>query len=105
MMLSIRAGVAGLALSAIVGTACAQEVCARAPDLVALQVAALQQRLMVAALTCNEAALYNDFVLAYRSELIASDEALKDFFEKLGNNDSSGYDSFKTKMANLYSAG
>jgi hypothetical protein len=43
------------------GTGWAADVCARAPDLVALQVAALQQQLMVAALTCNDVSLYNSF--------------------------------------------
>jgi len=104
MILPVRASVVGIALSCVFGVASAAEVCARAPDLIALQVAALQQRLMVAALTCNEAALYNRFVTSYRSELIAADDTLKNFFERFGENGTAYYHSFKTKMANLYSA-
>ena len=104
MTLPIRASILGIACSTFVGTANPAEVCAQASDLIALQVAALQQRLMVAALTCSEADLHNKFVVAYRSELVASDDALKDFFEKLGEDGNSQYHAFKTKMANLYSA-
>jgi hypothetical protein len=72
-----KATVAGLSLSLTAGTAWGADVCARAPDLVALQVAALQQQLMVAALTCDDVSLYNSFVTAYQKDLVASDEALQ----------------------------
>jgi len=105
MIRSARTCIAGLAFSTIVGTTSAAEICARAPDFTALQVSALQQQLMVAALICNDAPLYNRFVLAYRTELIDYDSALKRFFERLGDGEAtSHYHSFKTKMANLYSA-
>jgi hypothetical protein len=86
-------------------TAWAAEVCARAPDIVALQVAALQQQLMVAALTCDDVSLYNSFVITYQKDLVASDEALQAFFDRFGSEEGApAYHSFKTKMANLYSA-
>jgi hypothetical protein len=89
----------------IAGTGWAAEVCARPPDLVALQVAAIQQQLMVAALTCNDVSLYNSFVITYQKDLVASDEALQAFFDRFGDAEGSpAYHSFKTKMANLYSA-
>jgi hypothetical protein len=100
-----KATVAGLSLSLTAGTAWAADVCARAPDLVALQVAALQQQLMVAALTCDDVTLYNSFVTAYQKDLVASDEALQAFFNRFGSEEGTpAYHSFKTKMANLYSA-
>ena len=100
-----KATVAGISLSLTAGTAWAADVCARAPDLVALQVAALQQQLMVAALTCDDVPLYNNFVTAYQKDLVASDEALQAFFERFGSEEGMpAYHSFKTKMANLYSA-
>ena len=100
-----KATVAGLSLSLTAGTAWAADVCARAPDLVALQVAALQQQLMVAALTCDDVSLYNSFVTAYQKDLVASDEALQAFFDRFGSEEGTpAYHSFKTKMANLYSA-
>ena len=100
-----KATVAGLSLSLIAGTGWAAEVCARPPDLVALQVAAIQQQLMVAALTCNDVSLYNSFVITYQKDLVASDEALQAFFDRFGDAEGSpAYHSFKTKMANVYSA-
>ncbi len=100
-----KATVAGLSLSLIAGTGWAAEICARAPDLVALQVAALQQQLMVAALTCDDVSLYNSFVITYQNDLVASDEALQAFFDRFGDAEGTpAYHSFKTKMANVYSA-
>ena len=100
-----KASVAGLSLSLMAGTGWAAEICARAPDLVALQVSALQQQLMVAALTCNDVSLYNSFVITYQSDLVASDQALQAFFDRFGDAEGTpAYHSFKTKMANLYSA-
>ena len=57
---------------------------------------------MVAALQCHEAAAYNRFVIAYRRELQDSDAALKAFFVRRGGeHGEAGYDTFKTKAANL----
>jgi hypothetical protein len=100
----IRTGVIGLALSSIVANATAAEVCASAQDLTAMQVAAVQQKLMVAALSCNDSALYNDFVAAYQPDLVASDQALQAFFLRLNaETGAADYDTFKTKLANTYS--
>jgi hypothetical protein len=105
MRVAGKASVAGLSLSLVAGTGWAAEICARAPDLVALQVSALQQQLMVAALTCNDVSLYNSFVITYQSDLVASDQALQAFFDRFGDAEGTpAYHSFKTKMANLYSA-
>jgi len=99
-----KATVAGLSLSLTAGTAWAAEVCARAPDLVALQIAALQQQLMVSALICDDVSLYNNFVTTYQKDLVASDEALQAFFDRFGSEEGTpAYHSFKTKMANVYS--
>ena len=71
-------------------------------DAAALKTAVMQQELMVAALQCREAAAYNRFVIAYRSELQSSDASLKAFFVRRGGeHGESGYDTFKTKAANL----
>jgi hypothetical protein len=94
----------GLVFSSLVGAAWAGEVCARAQDLTALQVASVQQHLMVAALACNDAGLYNTFVVTYRDDLQTSDATLKAFFARLGETTGrSEYDAFKTKLANDYS--
>jgi len=97
--------VVGLTLSLTAGTGWSAEICARVPDLVALQVSALQQQLMVAALTCNDVSLYNSFVTTYQKDLVESDQALQAFFDRFGNTEGKpAYHSFKTKMANVYSA-
>ena len=103
-MKRIRTGVISLALSSVVLNATAAELCATAQDLTAMQVAAVQQKLMVAALSCNDSTLYNDFVAAYQPDLVASDLALQAFFMRLNaDTGASDYDAFKTKLANNYS--
>src|SRR5260370_37484601 len=57
---------------------------------------------MVAALQCHETGAYNRFVMAYRRELQSSDATLKAFFVRRGGeHGEAGYDTFKTKAANL----
>jgi hypothetical protein len=103
-MQGIRTGFIGLALSSVIVNASAAELCATAQDLTAMQVAAVQQKLMVAALSCNNTAAYNDFVAAYQPDLVASDQALQAFFMRLNaDTGASDYDSFKTKLANTAS--
>jgi len=100
----LAAGAAGVALSCVVGNAWGADVCAKAPELTALQVAAVQQQLMVAAFACNDASLYNRFVLAYRDELQRSDQSLQAFFTRMDETTGAAeYHTFKTKMANIYS--
>lgn len=74
--------------------------CVTARDGAALKTAVMQQALMVAAFQCREASAYNGFVTIYRKELRSSDAALKAFFMRRGGGEG-GYDSFKTKAANL----
>jgi len=76
--------------------------CATAADASALKTAVMQQELMVAAFQCHETSAYNRFVTTFRSELQSSDAALKAFFiRRGGEHGEAGYDSFKTKAANL----
>jgi hypothetical protein len=76
--------------------------CATSADVFALKTAVMQQELMVAAFQCHEADAYNRFVTTYRSELQSSDAALKGFFVRRGGeHGEAGYDTFKTKAANL----
>ena len=99
-----KAAFIGLALSCFAGHASAQNACVRAQDLTALQIAAVQQELMVAALTCDDVTLYNGFVVAYRKDLKASDDALQAFFRRRDpSTGTTDYHAFKTKMANAYS--
>src|SRR6266550_4279652 len=98
-------GAAALVFTCMIGTAWAQNTCVRPQDMTALQTATVQQRFMVAALTCDAAELYNGFVRAYRGDLQKSDMALRAYF--LRRDAATGvadYNAFKTKLANQYSA-
>jgi hypothetical protein len=101
-----RTKIAILALApfSIFANAWAEDFCARAPDLTALQVAAVQQELMVAAFTCNDTGLYNTFVITYRKDLQASDAALQAFFMRKDRASGfAAYHTYKTKLANISS--
>ncbi len=103
----LRVAAASLAVSAMAGQAWAEGVCAGAKDLSAMQVASVQQQLMVAALACetDDVTLYNSFVATYQKELITSDEALQSWFlRRAPSSGTEDYHAFKTKMANRYSA-
>jgi hypothetical protein len=90
------AALVALANPALAGT------CANPAEAAALKTAAMQQELMVAALQCHEANAYNRFVMSYRAELQDSDATLKSFFVRRGGeHGEAGYDTFKTKAANL----
>jgi hypothetical protein len=67
----------------------------------ALRAAALQQELMVAALTCHATADFNLFVTTYRDALLKTDRALKDFFLRQGaSKGEDAYNAYKTRLAN-----
>lgn len=100
MIKMLNTACASIALLALSNPALA--ACATQADAAALKTAVLQQELMVAALQCHETAAYNRFVIGYRSELQASDAALKNFFiRRGGEHGEAGYDAFKTRAANL----
>ena len=78
--------------------------CARPNEMAAVRTAAIQQRLMVAALSCDAAKLYNSFVSTYQRDLQSSDRELQNFFRRLhGKNGTEEYHSFKTRLANASS--
>jgi hypothetical protein len=78
--------------------------CANSEDMFAVRTAAVQQRLMVAALSCHAIERYNNFVITYQKDLQASDRALQNFFRRLnGQTGVADYHSFKTRLANTSS--
>src|SRR5262245_32831261 len=78
--------------------------CARPADMTALRTAAMQQRLMVAALSCGESQNYNAFVRAYQKDLQASDKALQNYFRRVNaKSGTADYHAHKTKLANASS--
>ena len=75
--------------------------CASSEEISAVRTAAVQQRLMVAALSCHAIELYNRFVMSYQTELQTSDHQLQNFFHRLyGHSGEANYHSFKTRLAN-----
>lgn len=102
----LAASVAVLMVSTPVSTAFAAAVdrCAKPEDITAMQADAVQQQLMVAALSCEAVPRYNAFVTAYQPELFAADKQLLRFFKRMkprgGELD---YHAFKTRMANMAS--
>jgi len=78
--------------------------CASPSDLAVLKTAAVQQQLMVAALSCHDVYEYNRFVLGHRSELIDSDDALKAYFQRADKQHGTAtYNKYKTELANAAS--
>ncbi len=102
MLKTTSATIALLGLSVTLADPALAAGCASPAEAAALKTAVMQQELMVAALQCHETAAYNRFVIAYRPELQESDAALKAFFVRRGGeHGEAGYDTFKTKAANL----
>jgi hypothetical protein len=104
----LKTGAAALMLTSMFANICAaaerSEICANPADMYAVRAAAIQQSLMVAALTCHESREYNRFVLRYRSGLQASDHQLERFFQRLyGQSGTARFHSFKTRLANASS--
>jgi hypothetical protein len=100
---SLRTGaVAFAAMMAVGGVAIAQSRCAKPEEVSAIQTAAIQQELMVAALTCNEVARFNAFQTGFGPELRASDARLARMFSRLygPRRGEAEYHTFKTKLAN-----
>ena len=99
----------GMAFTAALGVFALTPVVA-APDcdspqeILAVNVAAVQQEMMVAAFMCSDIYAYNRFVLAHQAELQQADAALMDFFVR--DNAGTGFDNynlFKTELANASS--
>jgi hypothetical protein len=98
----VKGTATALALCSMVGQSWAAGVCARPDEAMALKTASMQQELMVAALYCNDVALYNRFVVSYQRDLQNSDASLLSFFEH-GHGGSSAYHTYKTNLANDFS--
>jgi hypothetical protein len=76
--------------------------CASTDETLAVETATLKQRLMIAGFVCNAADPYNNFIIAYREDLQNSDRALLNLFRRLQRQAGErGYDSFKTRVANV----
>ncbi len=104
----VKTGAAALMLTCMAGNVWAATAaaagCVKPDEITALKAAAVQQRLMVAALSCDAVKLYNDFVRSYQKELQASDRALQNFFRRLnGATGTEDFHAYKTRLANASS--
>lgn len=103
MASAATAGVLTLAAIVTATAALAQGgQCAKPAEVVAIQTAAIQQELMVAALTCNEIARFNEFQRGFGPELRISDATLARMFKRLygARRGEAEYHAFKTRLAN-----
>lgn len=96
------AGLISLAVLAIGTQGQAAQRCAKTEEVTAIQAAAIQQELMVAALTCNEVTNFNTFQTSFGPELRAYDATLERMFKRLygGGHGEAEYHAFKTRLAN-----
>jgi len=93
-----------LASTVLAAQAWAGGSCVRPEDDMAMKTSAMQQYLMVAALSCGEVSLYNRFVLAHQGELQKADATLLSFFQREnGESGEASYHTFKTQAANVSS--
>lgn len=100
---AFRNGIAAgaLSLALIVPNLAAAAVCAVPADENALQVRMLQNELMVAALTCNQRAAYNGFIMRFKPQLGAEGKHLQTFFkQKYGSGSTRALNGFITRIAN-----
>ncbi|HEY5047443.1 MAG TPA: hypothetical protein VII49_05435 [Rhizomicrobium sp.] len=100
-----RIGAGALALSVLAAGSMASAAplkCARPDEVTAIQASAIQQQLMVAALTCSEIPRFNAFQRGYSKELRGSDGTLHRMFLRLygARQGESEYHAFKTRLAN-----
>jgi len=104
MGVTFKAGALSLAglLAASPALAASSGKCAKAEEVTAIQVAAVQQELMVAALTCNEVTNFNAFQTGYGPELRASDATLNKMFKRIfgARQGEAQFHAFKTRLAN-----
>jgi hypothetical protein len=96
----VKTGLSLMTLCALTAQSYAADLCDPVAS-AALKAAAIQQELMVAGFTCNDGPRYNQFVTAHRLELRKSDAELMAYFKKRDHGKEAGYDSYKTKAANL----
>ena len=93
-------GIAAVA-AGLLGAQAAEAACARSAELTGLQARVLQTELMVAALSCGEAARYNAFVNRFRGELVVESKRMQGYFSRVhGGRAGKELNAFVTELAN-----
>jgi hypothetical protein len=100
----MKAGALSLAGVLVAGNALAasSSKCAKPDEVTSIQTAAVQQELMVAALTCDQITNFNAFQTGFGPELRASDATLHKMFKRIfgAKPGEDQFHAFKTRMAN-----
>lgn len=101
----LQTTVAAIVMCSVSANAWAQRGgCAAPQELAAIKTAAIQQELMVAALSCNATPRYNQFVTTFQRALQDSDRNLRRYFQRTeGRGGTAAYHAFKTRLANAAS--
>lgn len=103
MGVMMKAGALSLAGFLVAGNALAASgKCAKANEMTAIQAAAVQQELMVAALTCDQVTNFNAFQTGFGPELRTADATLLKMFRRIfgGRQGETQFHAFKTRLAN-----
>lgn len=101
MRTNVGVGAIALAVMTAATGAIGAPRCATSDEVTAIQAAAIQQQLMVAALTCNQIEHFNAFQTSYSKELRRSDASLEHMFHRLyAGRGEAEYHAFKTRLAN-----
>lgn len=80
------------------------DLCARAPDKAAFDVAGLKSQLMVTAISCQAQAKYNGFINRYRINLVSEEKLLNSYFQRAyGRGAQKQHDDYITLLANSQS--
>ena len=104
----VKTGAAALILTSMCADMCAAAEqsagCAYPADMYAVRATAIQQNLMVAALSCHAGPEYDRFVSRYHRGLQASDHQLERFFRRLyGQTGTAKYHAFRKRIADASS--
>jgi hypothetical protein len=101
----MRPLLSALVAAALLGSLPARaEPCATPKDKTAFDVAVLKTHLMVTALACDQRDKYNAFVTRFRSDLVAQEKALANYFGRVfGRGGQKEHDDYVTSVANVQS--
>lgn len=101
----MRMLVSGLLAIGLLTSNVATAQCVRSGEYPAFDITALQNKLMVTALTCDARDKYDAFVMKYRPELVSQEKALSSYFSRApGRRARQQHDDYMTQLSNSQSS-
>ncbi|MBX6376727.1 MAG: hypothetical protein IRZ13_21175 [Acetobacteraceae bacterium] len=101
---SLLAGLGALAVASSPALAAPEPACLRPPEQTALELRALQSRLMVGAVACRQEDAYNAFVRRFQRELGSAYNQAEGHFRRIhGGQGRTRFNQFDTQLANAQS--